>query len=111
MENREKIGEVSMEQIISSIRNTRDSQIGELMKEAVLMTFLEHYFNTIVISNVKKQFLLKDLSELKNSPLDLSHYSSLITQMKESKTLVVHSSHKLFVNELTNIFRKYISKS
>ena len=35
------------------------------MKESVLMTFLEHYYNTIAISNIKKAFLVKDLSELK----------------------------------------------
>jgi len=47
-----------------------------LMKESVLMTFLEHYYNTIAISNIKKAFLVKDLSELKFSPLDLEHYST-----------------------------------
>jgi len=107
----EKIGEISMDQIISSIQEIRNQQIEELKIEYVLMAFLEHYYNTLVISDVKKQFLLKDLSELKNSPLDLSHYSALITQMKETKTLIVASSHKLFLSELKNIFQKYISKS
>jgi hypothetical protein len=106
----EKIEEVSIDQIIASIRITRDNQIQELLKDTVLMAFLEHYYETLVISNVKKQFLLKNLIELKNSPLDLSHYSSLITQLKESKTLTVDSGHKLFLNELKNIFQKYISK-
>ena len=107
----ENIAEVSVDQIIISIKDSRDSQIEELKKEPVLMAFLEHYYNTLVISDVKKQFLLKDLYELKNSPLDLSHYSSLITQMKETKTSTIDGSHKLFLSELKNIFQKYISKS
>jgi len=106
----EKIGEISMDQIISSIREIRNQQIEELKKEPILLAFLEHYYDTLMISDVKKQFLLKDLTELKNSSLDLSHYSSLITHMKETKSLNVPVSHKLFLSELQNIFQKYISK-
>jgi len=51
----------------------------------MLMAFLEHYFDALALSNVKKQLLFKDLVELRNSQLDLSHYSSLITMMKELK--------------------------
>jgi hypothetical protein len=106
----ENIGEVSMDQIITSIRDSRDRQIEELKKEPVLMAFLEHYYNTLVISEVKKQFLLKDLDVLKNSPLDLSHYSAMITQMKVTQTSIIDGSHKLFLSELKNIFQKYVSK-
>lgn len=106
----ENINEVSMDQIITSIRDSRDRQIVELMKEPVLMAFLEHYYNVLAISEVKKQFLIKDLNELQASPLDLSHYSSLITQMKETKTSTIDDSHKLFFSELKSIFQKYVSK-
>ena len=106
----EKIDEISIDQIISTIQEIRNQQIEELKKEPVLLAFLEHYYDTLMISDVKKQFLLKDLSELKNSPLDLSHYSSLITHMKETKTSTVAAGHKLFLSELQNIFQKYISK-
>jgi hypothetical protein len=106
----EKVGEISMEQIIASIRNTRNNQIDELMKEPVLMGFLELHFDTLAISNVKKLFLFKDLMELRNTQLDLSHYSSLLTQMKELQTLTADSSNKLFLTELNSIFQKYVSK-
>lgn len=106
----EKIETVSMDQIIVSVRNVRDQQIEELLKEPALMAFLEHYYDTLMISNVKKLFLLKDLFELKNSSLDLSYYSSLITQMKELKTLEVSVGHKLFLVELKELFEKYVSK-
>jgi hypothetical protein len=106
----EQVGEISIEQIIAVVRTARDLQIEELLKEPVLMTFLEHYYDTFVISAVKKAFLLKDLNELKHSPLSLAHYSSLITQMKELKTLEVNANHKLFLLELKSLFEKYISK-
>lgn len=94
-----------MDQIIAAIRNTRDQQIDELMKDPVLMAFLEHYYNTVAISDVKKAFLRRSLSELKNSSLDLSYYSSLITKMKESNTSSV-DNHKLFLSELKVLFQK-----
>jgi len=107
----EKSEDISVDQIILSIRETRNQQIEELKKEPVLMAFLEHYYDTLMISDVKKQFLLKNLNELANSPLDLSHYSSLITHMKETRTSTIGGSHKLFLSELKYIFQKYISKS
>jgi len=106
----QQLTEISMDQIIGAVRTARDLQIEELMKEPVLMTFLEHYYDTFVISAVKKAFLLKDLTELKHSSLNLVHYSSLITQMKELKTPEVNAGHKLFLIELKTLFEKYVSK-
>jgi len=109
-ERLEDIGALSTDQIIAAVRTTRDQQIDELKKEPVLMTFLEHYYDLLTLSDVKKQFLLRDLAELKNSPLDLSHYAALLNQMKEEKTLTVDGSHRLFLAELKAIFQKYINK-
>ena len=106
----EKIGEISMDQIITSIREVRNQQIDELMKEPVLEAFLEHYYNVVALSSVKKAFLFKDLGELKFSPLDLAHYSSLITRLKETKSINVNGNSPLFLNELKSIFQKYVSK-
>jgi hypothetical protein len=106
----EKTGEISMDQIIASIREVRNQQVDELMKEAVLLAFLEHYYNTVALSDVKKAFLFKDLGELKFSSLDLAHYSSLITRMKETRNMTVDKNDRLFLAELKNIFQKYVSK-
>jgi hypothetical protein len=114
MENKitlEQIGDVSMEKIIAAVQAARDTQIEELMNEPILLTFLEHYYDTIAISDVKKAFLVKALGELKRSPLNLSHYSSLITQMKELKTLEVSANHKLFLIELKEVFQKYVTSN
>jgi predicted oxidoreductase len=106
----ENVNEISMDQIIACIRNARNHQIDELMKESVLIAFLEHYYDTVVISNVKKAFLFKDLGELKFSSLDLAHYSSLITRMKETKSQSIDGHNPLFLVELKNVFQKHISK-
>src|SRR5271154_2764199 len=104
METSHKIEEISMDKIISSIKETRDQQIDELKKEPVLMIFLEHYYDTVAINEVKKLFLLRDLAELRSSQLDLAHCSSLITQMKELKTKIIDGNNKLFFAELEKLF-------
>jgi len=107
----EKTSEVSIELIIAEIRSTRDQQIDELMNERVMMAFLEHYYNTIAVSPVKLAFLKSDLIDLKKTSLDLVFYSSLITQMKQLKTLAVTGTHQLFLAELRGVFQKYVSKN
>ncbi len=84
----EKTEKIPTDQIIASIRDVRNQQIEELTKDPVLMAFLEHYYDTLVISNIKKEFLLKDLKELRDSSLDLAHYSSLITQETELREFI-----------------------
>jgi hypothetical protein len=106
----EETAEISTDNIIASIRDVRNQQIDELTKDSVLMAFLEHYYDTLVISKVKKEFLLKDLKELKDTSLDLAHYSSLITQKTGLKTLSIDGSNKLFFLELERLFSKYVSR-
>jgi hypothetical protein len=109
-QRKEKIEKISMDQIISSIQEVRNQQINELMKESILESFLEQHYDVIALSNVKKEFLLRDLAELKTSSLDLAHYSSLITRMKEAKNVTVDGKSPHFQSELKSIFEKYISK-
>ena len=97
-----------MEQIIRAIRSIRDRQIDELLDDSTLLDFLEHNFSTFAISQLKVAFLKKDLAELRNSPLDLSYYSSLIKQKKESNNTKPLEDHPLFRQELTPLFQKYL---
>ena len=98
---------LSMGKIIESIRQSRDFHISELLKDAVLLSFIEGHFETITLSAVKLEFLKRDLKELKKSSLDLAHYSSLIKRMKELNSGIPDDTHPLFLEELKVIFRKY----
>jgi len=105
---RQKLKAVSTEQIIGSIRTIRDRKIDELMKEACLLDFLEHNFRPLTISQIKVAFLKRELAELKDSSLDLSYYSSLIKQTKESDSSKPLENHPLFLQELKPLFQKYL---
>lgn len=99
--------QVSIEKMILMIREVRDRQIDDLIKDASLMSFLEEHYETFAISAVKKEFLKRDLKELQRSSLDLAHYSSLIKQMKEAKIPVDLHNHPLVLKELKTLFQKY----
>ena len=62
---------------------SRDQLIVHLLSEPGLMSILEERYGTFSISSVTKEFLKRDLKELKQSSLDLAHYSSLILQLKD----------------------------
>lgn len=97
---------VSTDQHIETIRAHRDERLKELLNDPQLMDFLEAQYDVFQISNVRKEFLKRDLIELKNTPLDLVHYAALIRDMKVGATQSV-SGHPLFLEELRNIFKKY----
>lgn len=100
--------EISTEVIIEHLRSNRDTIINDLLEnDSTLMAFLEVHFDTIAISSVKREFLKRDLVELKNSSLDLVHYSSLIKEIKETGNSVSIEGHSLFHLELKVIFEKY----
>lgn len=100
--------ETSTEVIIENLRSIRNGTINSLLKnDDSLMAFLEKHFDTIAISPVKREFLKRDLVEIKNSSLDLVHYSSLIKEIKETGNSVAIKGHSLFHLELKVIFEKY----
>ena len=98
----------STEQIIGSIRSIRDQKIEELMKENCLFDFLDCHFGALSMSLMKVAFLKRELRELKNSSLDLSYYSSLIRQIRESDNPKPPENHPLFLQELKPLVEKYV---
>lgn len=102
------ISKVSTEQVIASIKSYRDRLISSLCQETNLLKYLEENFNTVAISKVKLEFLIRDLAELKHSSLDLAHYSSQIKKMKESDSVNIDNP-KLIMAEIDQVIRKYVS--
>jgi len=98
---------ISIELIISNIKSTRDLLVKNLLNDQGISAFLENYFETFVISPVKKEFLRRDLKELQNSNLDLVHYAALIRQMKDESNYTPDPANCLFSEECIKIFRKY----
>lgn len=96
----------SFDQIITNVQNQRNAFIAELLKESNLTEFIKDHYEVFQVSSVRKEFMLRDLVELKNTPLDLVHYASLIKYLKESGRVIM-GDNRLFIEELRKVFRKY----
>jgi len=103
----EKDLKLSIDRIIDLVRNVRNGLIHDFLQDENLRSyFLQQYKREL--SQVKAEFLKRDLKDLLNSPIDLSHYGLLIKQMQDSNTASISSTHHdLFYKELEKIFVRY----
>ncbi len=104
--NAESFPIVSTEQVISIIRETRNTLLNALLNDASLMLFAEEHFNTIALSPIKTEFLKRDMKELRDASLDLVHYSAILREAKEHG-LMISSNHPLIITEIFTIFAKH----
>lgn len=98
---------LSVEKVIDLIRHLRNDLIKEFLHEANLKLYFNREFNR-EITPVKLEFLKRDLKELLISPVDLSHYSSLIKLIRESNSAALAEGNQdLFYKEIEAILNKY----
>lgn len=103
----EKDLKISIERIIDLVRDVRNGLIHDFLQDANLKSYFLQQYNK-ELSQVKAEFLKRDLKELLISPVDLSHYGLLIKQMQDSNTASISSTHHdLFYKELEKIFNRY----
>ena len=69
-------------EIIQRVRTYRHNKIKVFSEKHVVLIFQQHH--TIELSDRKYEFLSRELNELLIAPVDLVHYSSVITKFKES---------------------------
>jgi hypothetical protein len=98
---------LSIENIIDIVRSVRNDLIKEYLQDERLSSHYKEKFRK-ELTNVKREFLKRDLRELLIAPVDLAHYSKLITQLKETNSASLsEKSHIFFNEELDRIFNKY----
>lgn len=98
---------LSIEKIIDLIRQLRNDLIKDFLTDPNLKSyFFQQYGKDLSI--IKIEFCKRDLKELLISPVDLTHYSSLIKDIRESnKASLAEGNHELFYKDLEMIFKKY----
>lgn len=98
---------LSIEKIIDLVRQVRNDLIHYFLIDDNLKTYFSTQYHK-ELSQLKAEFLKRDLKELLQSSVDLSHYAILIKQMQESSvTSLPDKDRKLFYKELELIFNKY----
>lgn len=99
---------LSTESIISYLQTLRNQRLLELSRhDDALLDLLEELYNIVAISAVKREFMKRDLQELRSTSLDQTHYASLIAEIKTTGDSGIAEKSPLFVNELKQIFKKY----
>ena len=99
---------LSTDNIIDLIGGVRKDLIEEFLHDDQLSNYYKEQFKK-EITDVKKKFLKRELTELLVTPIDLVHYSKLIKEIKETnKASIVKQNIAIFYQELLTVFNKYV---
>lgn len=97
------------DRILELVRKLRNDLIKDFLDERHLKEYLSKNFRVMELSNIKIEFIKKDLKELLISPVNKNHYQNLIGQIKETDSAgLTESNEPLFYAELEVIFKRYM---
>ena len=107
MNTESKETKLTTNKVIDIIRTVRNDLIKDFLADNNLVSYFEQNYN-VRLSNIKTEFLKKDLKELLIAPVDLVHYATLISRIRESNSASLSQGYQeIFYNELETIFKKY----
>ena len=97
------------DRILELVRKLRNDLIKDFLDERHLKAYLSNQFRVNELSNIKIEFIKKDLKELLISPVNTVHYQALIDQIRETDTAgITETNEPLFYRELELIFKRYM---
>ncbi len=97
------------DRILDLVRKLRNDLIKDFLDERHLKAYIANQFRINELSNIKIEFIKKDLKELLISPVNTNHYQSLIDQIRETDTAGISETNEpLFYRELEVIFKRYM---
>jgi hypothetical protein len=97
------------ENILDLVRKLRNDLIKDFLDERFLKEYMSEHFRVRELSQIKIEFIKKELKELLILPVDTNHYEQLINQIKlTDSAALTETNEKLFYRELEGIFKKYI---
>lgn len=100
---------LSGDQIVELIRDHRDDLVNKILPEGALKSYLLKVYRMDPISPVKLESMQRALTELALSPVDLSHYSVLILEIRKKDAAVISkSSDSFFYRDIEKAIKNYI---
>lgn len=95
--------------IIELIRKLRNDLIKDFLDERHLKQYINSKYYISDISNIKIEFIRKDLKELLVSPVNTEHYKPIIDEIKTNeRTSLAEGNEMLFYREIEGLFHKYL---
>lgn len=98
----------SDERILELVRKLRNDLIKDFLDERHLKDYVSNQFKVNDLSNIKIEFIKKELKELLISPVNTNHYQGLIDQIRETDSAGLSENDTLFYKELEYIFKRYM---
>lgn len=109
MQNSESILSLSGDSIIEFVRDNRNEKINKLLVDHELQRFLNDRHGMKEVSTIKLEFIKRALKELSSAPLDLSHYSQAILEMRRTGAILIsNSSERLFYLDIDKSIKNYL---
>ena len=97
------------DRVLDLVRKMRDDLIKDFLDDRHLREYVSAQFGVREMSNIKVEFIRRDLKTLLISPVNENHYEPLISHIKgEENADATEGNEKLFYNELENIFKRYM---
>lgn len=97
------------ERILELVRKLRNDLIKDFLDERHLKGYVADHFRVMELSNIKIEFIKKDLKELLISPVNTNHYQKLIDQIRETDSAAITETNEpLFYKELEGLFKRHI---
>lgn len=97
------------ERILELVRKLRNDLIKDFLDERHLKEYVADHFRVMELSNIKIEFIKKDLKELLISPVNTNHYQKLIDQIRETDSAAITETNEpLFYKELEGLFKRHI---
>lgn len=98
----------TLERVIDLVRTVRNDMVKDMLQEHNLYEAYQDRFKK-ELSNIKKEFLKRDLQSLMIAPVDLVHYAGLIKKLKEEDLQLIEAENRsLFKEEIHGLFDKYL---
>jgi len=97
------------DRVLDLVRKLRNDLIKDFLDERHLKEYLSNHFRVNDLSQIKIEFIKKDLKELLISPVNTNHYQTLIHQIRETDSAAITETNEpLFYKELELIFKRYM---
>ena len=94
---------------IDLIRKLRDDLVKDFLDERYLKEFVFENYNVRELSNIKLEFLRKDLKELLMLPLDMQHYEPILSYLRETGSAsLADGQDQLFYIDIEKVLKRYI---
>jgi hypothetical protein len=97
------------ESVVELVRKLRNDLIKDFLDERFLKEYISTHFRVRELSNLKLEFIKKELKELLISPVNTAHYEPLISHIKQTDSAsLTENNERLFFKELEMILKRYI---